>query len=351
MEDIALVTIIIPVYNDSFLTEALNSVLNQTYRHLEIIIIDDGSTDGSEKICDEYAKKDSRIFVVHQQNKGLSAARNAGLDIATGEMVVFLDSDDVLLPSFVEEMLTCTVCDNSDLVLCRYTYCHTLLRMALDSKARSYPSIHSGCFERISALRALVDGKINHSVWNKMYRRSLWKGIRFPKGQVYEDIDTTYLVINQCRKISVLDKKLYLHRQHPGSITATNTINNLSDRILALSHFCAFVEANTPNIFDEKQLNQNRQSLFHTMVDCYIFQLQKDATVEQIAFAEKLKQQIIVTGKQIRNCGMRIQIGYNMFVYCRWLLRLIYPAYKQVRRLFRLLSFDTIIVYVVRSIF
>ena len=122
MEIGGLVTIIIPVYNTApYLLEALDSVIQQDYSNLEIIIIDDGSTDGSEKICDIYAEKDSRIRVIHQENKGLSCARNTGLDIMSGDSVAFLDSDDVLHPTYVKTMVAAMCRKKTDLVVCRYS--------------------------------------------------------------------------------------------------------------------------------------------------------------------------------------------------------------------------------------
>ena len=124
-----LISVIIPVYNvRHYLKEALDSVIFQTYRNLEIIIIDDGSTDGSREICDDYLD-DSRVTVIHQKNKGLSAARNAGLDIMTGEYVAFLDSDDAYQSSFIEEMVNAIVREVADIVVCKYTVHSTVSEM------------------------------------------------------------------------------------------------------------------------------------------------------------------------------------------------------------------------------
>lgn len=117
-----LITVIIPVFNvKPYLIDALESVINQTYKRLEIIIIDDGSTDGSGEICDEYAQKDDRIRVVHQNNKGLSAARNVGLDLLSGDIIAFFDSDDIYHTDFIEKMVEAMLENNTDIVLCKYT--------------------------------------------------------------------------------------------------------------------------------------------------------------------------------------------------------------------------------------
>jgi len=121
MLSLPLVSVIIPVYNVAkFLRESLDSAVNQTYKNLEIILVDDGSTDGSEIICDEYAGLDSRIKVIHQKNKGLSEARNTGLDIMTGSIVSFLDSDDVFYPDNIRRMVETMLTTNADVVTCRH---------------------------------------------------------------------------------------------------------------------------------------------------------------------------------------------------------------------------------------
>ena len=126
MQNKGFVSVIIPVYNvRPFLEEALDSVLNQTYKNLEIIIIDDGSTDGSGEICDEYAGRDNRIQVIHQDNGGLSAARNAGLDVMTGDLVAFLDPDDAYVDSFIETLVNAMAAEDVDLVICGCTVHYT----------------------------------------------------------------------------------------------------------------------------------------------------------------------------------------------------------------------------------
>ena len=176
-----LVSIVIPVYNvRPYLTQALDSVLHQSYKSLEIIIIDDGSTDGSSEICDAYAAKDARVLVVHQTNKGLSAARNAGLDLITADVVAFLDPDDALHESFVEELLSAMIREKADLAICRYTSHRTDGLLNAEGNRKTMPSIASGTYDRIETLRALADNRINVHVWNKLYRGELWKEIRFP---------------------------------------------------------------------------------------------------------------------------------------------------------------------------
>lgn len=191
-----LVSVIIPVYNvEAYLRESLNSVINQTYGNLEIIIIEDGSTDNSARICDEY-RWDDRVLVIHQKNHGLSAARNVGLDRMKGKYVAFLDPDDVYHPYYIQDMLATLEREKADLVICRYKIYKNGDHISLaNAKVKMEPSARPGKYNRCDALRSLIDGEINVSVWNKLYDRKLWNNIRFPAGQNYEDIVASYLVL------------------------------------------------------------------------------------------------------------------------------------------------------------
>lgn len=330
-----LVSVIIPVFNVcSYLVEALDSVLQQTYDNLEIIIIDDGSTDGSREICDEYAEKDARILVIHQENRGLSAARNVGLDKMSGEFVVFLDPDDAYHPDYVKVMMNAMIREQADLVICRYTVNYTTGRMTFKGNKKTRPSIATGVYDRLGALRALADGEIDSSVWNRLYRRGMWKGIRFPDGHVCEDVDTAYRIIDLCNKIYVLDQSLYLYRRRLGSITHTASLKNLSDHLRAHSHFSAFIEANTPEIFNIEQLRKRRQICLQGMFSLY-FRCSGKTKAEGELLYEDLRKMIIDKGKEtkIGSCDFRIRVAYWMLCVCPNLLRIIYPLYR-LRRLF-----------------
>ena len=196
------VSVIIPIYNvRPYLREALESVINQNYRNLEILLIDDGSDDGSERICDEYKKKDERIRLIHQKNKGLSAARNAGLNVATGHIIAFLDPDDAFHPDYIGKMLETMEHEVVDLVVCNFSICNDSFDF-VRRKEKAFP-IKEGIYDRDNILRALADDMINHAVWNKLYRRELWEKIRFPVGHDYEDLDTTFKVLSLCNSVCV----------------------------------------------------------------------------------------------------------------------------------------------------
>ena len=208
------VSVIVPVYNvKEYLRESLDSLLVQTYRNLEILVVDDGSTDGSGKICDEYTRKDARIQVVHQENQGLSGARNTAMDLMTGELVMFLDPDDAYHPEMIWKMVETLCREQADMVLCKFSVHRTLQKMNPNgSGMRRLPSAPEGKYDRVSALQALASERFNYSVWNRIYRRKLWDGIRFPQGHVYEDVVVDYRILDRINSLYVLDDELYFQR-------------------------------------------------------------------------------------------------------------------------------------------
>lgn len=326
-----LVSVIIPVFNvESYLCEALDSVINQTYENLEIIVINDGSTDKSGTICDEYALKDPRIRVIHQDNRGLSAARNAGLEAISGDLIVFLDSDDAYQPEFVSTLVETQFQEDTDIVVCRYISYKETGKLNPYHK-RAFGATTGNCtLNKAEALQALVRNEIDVSVWNKLYRRELWNDLRFPEGHVYEDTATTYLAINLSNKIAIIDDVLYMHRQRAGSITHTNTWANLSDRMLAYSLIDEFVEKNTPSIFSKDDLKRRLQTTLKGNISLYVRYKNKKNIV-----AVELRNQIMKTGKEIGLDTLNFQskVGFFMLCHCPIILRLAYPIYVPIRRL------------------
>ena len=183
-----LVSVIVPVYNVApYLREALDSVVNQTYKDLEIIIVDDGSDDGSASICEEYASSDPRIKLIHQANNGLSGARNTGLESATGDFVSFVDSDDSVSPVFIEKLVNAINSASASIAICRYSAIFASGSMDGVAASSVFPIINDGLYYRHEAIKLLVDEKLSVNVCNKLFRRELWSDVRFPEGHFYED--------------------------------------------------------------------------------------------------------------------------------------------------------------------
>jgi glycosyltransferase involved in cell wall biosynthesis len=202
-----LISIIIPVYNmEKYLDRCLHSVLNQTYENLEIILVDDGSTDNSPNMCDNYALKDGRIKVVHKENGGLSDARNAGIRIATGDYIGYVDSDDWIEPNMYECMYKACAGNNAQLAVCRYF-------REYDDKTVNDGTSKVEIFSRDEILNIYITDKdgymVYNSVWSKLFKRELVEGMLFPKGKNSEDIMYTTRAFCKLDKAAYIDTCLY----------------------------------------------------------------------------------------------------------------------------------------------
>lgn len=212
-----LVSVIVPVYNTSATLErCLDSITGQTYDHLEIIAIDDGSTDHSLEILRSFAKRDQRLQVITQSNQGLSAARNAGIEVASGDFLTFVDSDDTIEPGMIEALLLQAQANHTNLAIASFA------EIFSDGKRREFYQTTSSdgiTLDRITCLiRMLCEDGFTMSVWGKLYARHLFEQARFPVGKLYEDVGTTYRLILQCDRVSFLPLALYNYYQSPDSI-------------------------------------------------------------------------------------------------------------------------------------
>ena len=327
-----LVSVIIPVYNvRPYLREALDSVLQQTYSHLEILIIDDGSTDGSGSVCDEY-RSDPRVRVIHQENRGLSGARNTGLNNMNGQVVSFLDPDDAFLPKTIETALEAMRRYGADMVILGYARYCTVGRL---DEARIISSMGYEKEEALAsrdAAQALIEGRINNSVCNKLYAREIWNTLRFPEGKVYEDICVSYQAIHNAKKILTVPGYWALYRQRKGSITQTKTSKNMRDMLDSYAQIEGFVQKNIPTDFCERQLTLLQERHLRGAIAQY-----SRPTKAERFNAGDLRQEILNKGKKIGITAMsgRTKILYSMFRFCPWLLPIILPVYRCIRIAFR----------------
>ncbi|MBR5112832.1 MAG: glycosyltransferase family 2 protein [Clostridia bacterium] len=219
------ISVIVPIYNvEQYIIECLDSIVNQSYKKLEIILVDDGSPDNCGKICDEYAKKDSRIKVIHQENGGLSAARNAGLDVATGEYIGFVDSDDYIEMNFFEELLKSIEEYHASLAVCG------VKKFGLENRMESYGNKQLSSSEY---LKALLCGTVKSYSCNKLYKASLFEIIRFPNGEMFEDLKIMHLIGEKTTLVSFTDKTFYNYRIRQNSITFNNKGTKAKDYLTA----------------------------------------------------------------------------------------------------------------------
>lgn len=223
----AKVSIIIPVYNvESYLRRCLDSVVNQTLKDIEIILVNDGSTDGSLAICEEYAKNDDRIKIVTRKNGGLSAARNTGLEHATSEYIGFIDSDDWVDTNFFEELYKTATENDCDIAF------GDIVRKG-EKKHKIRLNIQKvEIAETFEDKLALAQGIKNPGVWNKIYKRYLFDNLRFEEGIYYEDGEFTIKVMHKCNKVASVPNIYYYYFVNPTSIVKSKpTLKKIHDKI------------------------------------------------------------------------------------------------------------------------
>lgn len=223
-----LLSVIIPVYNvEKYLSRCVNSVLSQTFSDFELILVDDGSPDNCPKLCDEYAKKDSRIKVIHKQNRGLSSARNAGLKICKGDYIFFIDSDDYLAYEYVlSDFMHKAQSEDADFV-------YSLMNCATDTKISEMK-----CCKRFVKDNRLffLSNPYFFSACNKLYKRTLLQFIQFVPGRINEDVDVIPLVFCHAKKITKLDRPTYNYYQNQASITRSAFSEKRFDMFKSVSH-------------------------------------------------------------------------------------------------------------------
>ena len=214
------VSVIVPIYNvEAYLPRCLDSLRRQTLSHIEIILIDDGSSDGCGEIADRYAREDGRFRVIHQANAGLSAARNRGIELAFAPYLMFVDSDDWVEPDFCRIPFEAAEEHGADLVIFRHW------RDGFGRKNTKCISVPEGVIPKKDAMKLLYCG-IGESAWNKLYLRKLFNEVRYPEGYVYEDIGTTYKVVHKAEKIWSTNTALYHYCFRADSIVGSKTIDS-----------------------------------------------------------------------------------------------------------------------------
>lgn len=219
-----LISIIMPIYNvDKYLPYSIEKIFNQTYTNLEIILVNDGSEDNSKKICERYEEQDERIKLINQPNQGLSVARNVGISNAKGKYISFIDADDIVSIEFCQVLYNLMIETKSDIAECAFRKIKEQDVFQNKDKFDNIDDLSYIIVDRLGAFHRIhnekIDITINSSVvWNKLYKRDLFKNIRFPEGKRYEDDFTTYKVINQIHQLVSTEKVLYNYVQRENSI-------------------------------------------------------------------------------------------------------------------------------------
>ena len=298
-----LISVIVPVYNtEQYLDQCIRSIVDQTYHKLEILLIDDGSTDASGIICDKWNKVDKQIRVVHQQSLGLSVARNTGLNMCSGDIITFVDSDDYIDPNMYSEMFRRMEKDQSDIVICASH------RVDVNGRVLNVSEVIEGTIDTRQALLELIRQRnIKQTIWNKLYRREIVQSIEFEVGKVFEDVYWSYRAIGNSTKISLISNVFYSYLFRENSITQTAYSEKNLDALDGLYNSCEYVKKLFPELFDEVLLAYMGYCLNH-MQDALKTHQSKD-------ILDNIKNRLSYhkTGNSTKNLSIRNKILHNMF--------------------------------------
>ena len=244
-----LISIIVPIYQvEKYLEKCINSIIAQTYKNLEIILVDDGSTDSCPAICDRFQAEDSRIKIIHQENGGLSHARNVGLEHATGNFIGFVDSDDWIEPNMYEVLMSALQETGADIAVCN--------RQMETSDSKPVSIDTTSCKRKLysteEALRTIIkgEGDIRNVIWNKLYKRTVLSNISFPKGKIFEDLLWTPLVIGNAKLIVCMDSLLYHYLNRTDSLSHNENlvIKRELDKVEMFRQRFVFIQDHFPDL-------------------------------------------------------------------------------------------------------
>ena len=305
-----LISVIIPIYNvEKYLRRCVDGILSQTYRNLEVILVDDESPDGCGAICDEYAAKDDRVVVIHQKNKGLSGARNAGIDMAKGEYLAFVDSDDYVTDDFILRLYEAVATTGSDMAQCKWKY--------VTGEAVPDPLNDTGRIDVFTGAQMMSnlyihDGAYFVVAWNKLYHRSLFDGIRYPEGRIHEDEATTYRIFDRVKRAAVIDACMYGYFTGNDSITRGNFTKKRLDWAWAVHERILFLESHSQY---EQMLPAALKAFADGCIDLYFkcVRFLPDSKKEQQEMRDYVKESL----KRCARFGgfsSRTAYGYRLFL-------------------------------------
>lgn len=302
--DTAKISVIVPVYRvEPYLDKCVFSIANQTYTNLEIILVDDGSPDSCPAKCDAWAEKDSRIRVIHKTNGGLSDARNAGMAVATGELMAFVDSDDWIALDMYAHLYQRLSEDNSDIAACG-------VQMVWEDKTLSRMLTREGncVLNQEEAMRAIIEESwLKQPVWYKLYKTALVRDILFPKGKYHEDVFWSYQAVGRAQKVSVSDRIGYYYLQRGGSIMGEGYSLKRLDAVEAKVQRCAYIQKQFPEISALATQNLWFTCIYHGQLALRTLDI--SAAKEIVAY---LKGVLRVHSFSSETCSMKERIWLEM---------------------------------------
>ena len=310
-----LISIIVPIFNvEKYIHKCINSIVDQTYRNLEIILVNDGSKDNCGAICDEYAQIDNRIKVIHKENGGLSDARNVAIDIVTGHYITFIDSDDFVEADYVEYLFKLIQKYSADVSICN-------INKTLEEKytQENITNDIQHIYTEQEAIEQMLYQKLfDVSACAKLYKAELFKTIRYPKGKYYEDLATTYLVFDKCTKIvyGSLQKYIYIVREN--SITTSQFSIKRMELIDIAEEMLNFISAKYPDIEKaaiSKFISSNFQILLQTPKEKSLFVEEKRRIVNNI---KKYRKAVLYDSKSRNKNKFAVIFSYGGMTFLRF---------------------------------
>lgn len=294
------ISVIVPVYNvEAYLDRCIKSIIKQTYNNLEIILIDDGSSDKSSCICDQWAACDDRIIVIHKTNCGLSAARNSGIEVASGTYISFIDSDDCVDPFFIETLYNTLITGNAEISVVYYKMFKDERAPLLNHNKRYKAEILS---RKDAVMRLFSDVKFGNYACNKLYKRELFDDIRYPYGKKMEDLGVTYKLLFLCNSVALVKAPLYFYYQRADSILHTPCKSFYNDRYELSKERFLFLEKIYPDLDD------NYVFFFKIIIESLPY-------LDDAEFVYAKNEAQTLWGRVSHMTELKVRIKYDLFRY------------------------------------
>lgn len=311
------ISVILPIYNiEKYLDKCMNSVLNQTYSNLEIIMVDDGSTDNCPILCDYYKKKDKRVVVFHKENGGLSDARNYGIERAKGEYITCIDPDDYVDLDYIEYLLSLLKKYKTDMAIAQHRVHYDNGDIKEKGKSGDEDIPTEICLERL-----LYHDVIDTSAWGKLYHKSLFDNVKYPKGKIFEDIGTTYNLMIQCDHIAVGYESKYNYVFHNNSIVNSRFKPNKMDLIEMTDKMGKDVLQKFPRLKDAvlRRRVYSRISTLNQMINVEGYQKERRELIDYIKSCRRSVLMNSRTPKRDKIAIILLSINYQLYRFF-WLL-------------------------------
>lgn len=290
-----MISVIVPVYNmEKYLKKCVDSILNQDYKDIELILVDDGSKDSSPLMCDEFADHDDRIKVIHKENGGQGSARNMGLDIAKGEYISFIDSDDWVEPDMYTNLITIAQENDADLAICEVALCHedgTVLK-----KKRVNGTL---IMTKDEAFSHRFDGSeiVTDSPCNKLYKKELFKNLRYPENRLLEDSALMYLILDRVQKVVSSEKIGYNIRCDMGSVSRRKYNKKRCDTIITFTEMADFLASKEEYKKYVPVANSYiAGAIFFNAGECYLSRF--DKRKQTLKYIKGKAKEVLASGKQ-----------------------------------------------------